>query len=261
MNQANTPTSTVALVHWKNHLDILKSKENLGLQSLANAQNIPEFYQASILLLQTISERIAVGIAAIHLASYRRDDYFLEARKDILNCISMLERVYSHYLDVPFSDYSEMQKQILHIDEMERYKHISQLGFYITLLEHVHPSMDKWQWVFAEIKGRFAIVAKNSIDLSSLHTLLQPGAPHLAERHSYITWVVGLLEKIAEDYRLKYEVVSYNSMDFYRAISYLSGLKRFYLFIGRDNQITEITKKIEIWEAKLLNDERKKSSE
>ena len=90
----------------------------------------------------------------------------------------------------------------------------------------------KWKWSFVELEGRFAVVAKNLMDLKTLMAGMDPRAEFYQERLAHLKLVKRLLQQSADGYREKYELSTSRIDDFKLAINYLGSLRRFNALVG-----------------------------
>ncbi len=209
-----------------------------------------------------------LGAVMLHLAKYRLAALYLRGKNEaILNdmrqliykVIIHLEQVVSNYIDVPFSDYADKLQRISHISQKERYFFIRKLGLVIDLMIDAYGENTKWKWSFVEIRGRYATIAKNILDLKdSMEKGLDPHSPDYETTVFHLRLVKKLLLESANRYREKYEMATSSIEDFRVAIEYLSALKRIHLVLNERNDMEEIKKKIEIWTDKMDKDSLKR---
>ncbi|MCL2521207.1 MAG: hypothetical protein FWE37_09465 [Spirochaetaceae bacterium] len=212
--------------------------------------------------------KLNIALTSSYLNSYRLAQHYInskndaplvDARRGLTNAIITLEKIYTRYLDVPFSDYEQPLKQVLHFDEFERYDLICTAGFFCDYLASCYGENSRLRWIFVELKGRIVTLFKNSFDLKNLLGLLDPRADNFAKRQQYVNLNRTLMMEAANGYRTKYELSgTFEIADFRRAIDYLSALKRFSLMLNQNALVAELTKQIEVWTIKLESDLKKR---
>lgn len=218
----------------------------------------PLYLQAAKAALSASSYYAGINGLALRYLAGKNEEALGEARKTLFQCVLNLELVYTRYIDASFSEYEPKLRQVLPIDEFARYGLIRNALFYCDYLEQLFGENNKWKWsFFLDTRARAATALKNSFNLKTLLPLLDPRAPRFAERVYYVTLSRDLLQRIAADYRTKYELVSNLPDDFKKAIDYLTALKRFLIFLNRHRESEEVGKQIDIWKMKLDNDMKK----
>lgn len=211
--------------------------------------------------LALTSYQVLVNSLSVSLLGIKNEDSLAEARKSIGRSIKYLEDIVTGYVDVPFSDYEQNLEAIAEKSYEERYAHLRKIGFAIREIEEGYGSNSKWKWSFVELWGKLAAVAKNSLDLKKAYQDLALDSPNRMITLSYLAFVKRLLQTTADRYREKYEVSSMKMDDFKQAITFLNALKRLHMVLGEKSETEELKKKIDIWSAKLENDQKKREEE
>ncbi|AGT44407.1 hypothetical protein [Treponema pedis] len=192
---------------------------------------------------------------SVTLLGGKNENILNEARKTLYRPIIYLEEIVSNFIDVPFSDYEEQLKSISKVTEKQRYYLIRKLGLAINMVIEAYGGNTKWRWSFAEIEGRFAVVAKNIMDLKEItKTGLNPHAEDYDIVIFHLRLVKKLLAKTADKYREKYEVATNAISDFRTAILVLGALKRIHMVLNEHKEVEEIKRKLEIWHDKMEKD-------
>ena len=77
----------------------------------------------------------------------------------------------------------------------ERFYLIKKLGLAINLLEIAFGDNSKWKWSFVELKGRYAVVAKNFIDMRlAAKTYFNPSSEDYETTVLYIRLITKLIQ-------------------------------------------------------------------
>jgi hypothetical protein len=235
----------------------IKELQQLKKESDENPENSELLLNMAYANLTLTSLYLTLSNLAHTYLGTKNESSLNEARKALTNAIMNLEKVYTPYIDVPYSDYENHLQKVLHINEFERYTFILQTGFYCDYLAACYGEQNRYRWMFTELKGRIAAVFKNSFDLKTLLPQLDPRAPDFARRIGFVNFNRALIMSTAANYRKKYELFSHEPMDFRKAIDYLLVMKRFSILLNRNNDVAELQKQIDIWSAKLENDLKK----
>lgn len=196
--------------------------------------------------------RISVALLGIKNESFLND-----ARKSCYESIIYLEDVVTGLTDVPFSDYEEKLEEIEGFDDANRYALVRKLGFTIHAVQDAFGDNTKWKWSFVELEGRLSTIAKNLIDLKKLVAGLDPRADKYEQRLAHLNLTKELLQHSADRYREKYELSTLRMDDFKQAIAYLGALRRVHMILSEATQAEVIKKKMEVWRAKMEDDERR----
>ncbi|MFP4153529.1 MAG: hypothetical protein ACLFSV_11845 [Alkalispirochaeta sp.] len=203
---------------------------------------------ASYFLLQNALSMSLLGV--------KNDAYLNDARKSCYQAVIYLEEVVSNYIDVPFSDYSDLLEEIDGYEDEKRYHLIRKIGFTIQSVEDAFGPNSKWRWSFVELEGRFAAVAKNMINFKTFIGQMDPSIDGYASRMGLLELVETLLGQSADRYREKYELSTLRIDDFKRAIAFLAALKRIYTILGEVEKAEDIKRKMDVWKSKMDSDEK-----
>ena len=115
----------------------------------------------------------------------------------------------------------------------------------------------KWKWSFVELEGRYAVVAKNLLNLKTFLSQQDPRLEGYAERQAHMALARRLLQQSADRYREKYELSTQRLDDIKQATLFLSALRRLAALLGEVEEAEVIKRKIDIWKAKMEDDQRK----
>jgi hypothetical protein len=227
-NIENTAGMTAALTH----LDLAEGSLNLAVQELE---------------IDTAS-RTVLGI--------KNEDALNEARKSLYKCVGYLEEVVTDYVDAPYSHYEEKLAEITSLDAHSRYRLIEKLEKTIDFLLNAYGYDSKWKWPLVELEGRFAVVAKNILDLKKAAANTDPRSPHYEPTLYHLRNTKKLLHRAAERYRERYEKSTKHFDDFQKGINFLASLYRLHTILGERNEAEIIKKKKLSWASKLETDKK-----
>jgi len=242
-------TMTKALLDTEKKLamEAKKNPSTASIQKLALADE----------MLNLASYYIVISGMANAVLKSKNEEALNDARKSLYKAVIYLEEVVSNYIDAPFSDYEEKLLAIESFNQDQRYNLISKMGFAIDLLEHAYGDNSKWRWTFVELEGRFAVTAKNIIDLKGIYEHLNPGAEYYDSTVYHLRLVKKLISQAADRYREKYELNTGQMLDFKTGINFLGALRRLHIVLSENEESQETKKKMAIWSAKLETDQKK----
>jgi hypothetical protein len=223
----------------------------------------PEFMKIklSISMLTLVSNYLAMNQVNAAVFGKANENLLNEARKSMHRCLAYLEDVVTKIVDAPFSDYEEGLAKIAAVSPAQRYSLVEKIGQQMGSLKEAYGKNSKWTWTFVELEGRYAVIAKNLINLRDYFVNSDFESPHYEPTVRHIRKVRELLEQSADGYRKKYELSSKAADDFQKGINYLSALKRLDIFTGDQESAVTTKKKIETWTAKMMADAEKQKKE
>ncbi|MDA3956232.1 hypothetical protein [Oceanispirochaeta sp.] len=204
--------------------------------------------------LSILSNYLLMNHLSLDLIGIKNEKFLNDARKISYKIIIYLEDVFSDYLDVPYTDYSNKIDAVQDYPESSRYSLIRKLGFSIQMVKDGFGDNSKWKWSIIELEGRLATLSKNVIDLKKFVPGMDPRSEGFRDRLEHFRLTCRLLQSAADNFRMKYELSTNRIDDFKSAINYLSALKRFYTLTNQKREIEELKKKIDIWKQKMDSD-------
>jgi len=237
---------------------LLDMEKKLVMETKKNPANAPiQKLTLTDEMLNLASYYIAVNGMSQAVLKTKNEEALNDARKSLYKAVIYLEEVVSNYIDAPFSDYEGKLSMIESYNQNQRYGLICKLGFAIDLLEQAYGDNSKWRWTFVELEGRFAVVAKNILDLKNIYEQMNPGAEYYNSSVYHVRLVKKLISQAADRYREKYELSTGQILDFKTGINFLGALRRLHIVLSENEESQDIKKKYAIWTAKLETDQKK----
>jgi len=160
-------------------------------------------------------------------------------------------------LDVPYSEYESGVQSVDGVAQRQKYTLIRKMGFAIDSVIEGFGENSKWKWSFVELKGRYAVITKNLINLKTVLSQMDPRVEGDSEIRAHMDLSRRLLQQSADRYREKYELSTLRLDDIKTAINFLSALRRLHVLFGESEEADVIKRKIDIWRAKMEDDQRK----
>jgi len=237
---------------------LLDTEKKLLVEARKNTPNSP--IQKLVLadeMLNLASYYIAINGMSQSVLRNKNEEALNDARKSLYKAVIYLEEVVSNLIDAPFSDYQEKLEAIESYNQDQRYHLICKMGFAIDLLEQAYGDNSKWRWTFVDLEGRFAVTAKNMLDLKNIYENMAPGAEYYDSTVYHLRLVKKLISQAADRYREKYELSTGQVLDFKTGINFLGALRRLHIVLSENEESNEIKKKLAIWSAKLETDHKK----
>ena len=212
-------------------------------------------------MLTLVSNYLAMYWIYIAVFGQKNESLLNEARKSMHKCLVYLEEIVTNIVDAPFSDYEEGLAKIAEVTPIQRYSLVEKIGQQLNNLKEAYGKNSKWANSILEFEGRYAVVAKNLINLRDYFVNSDFDSPHYEPTVRHIKKVRELLEQSADGYRKKYELSTKAMDDFQKGINFLSALKRLDIFTGDQDSAVTAKKKIETWTAKMNADAEKHKKE
>jgi len=232
------------------------------LEAVINSNKTGEPYKRLTLInynLTVVSYEILMNALSVSLLGIKNETILNDARKTCYKTVINLERVFTSLLDVPFTDYEDALKAIASFPELKRYELIRKTGLSITFVKESFGENSRWKWSFVELEARLATVAKNSLNLKTLLQGMDLRSEGHRERIEFFNLTRKMLQKAADEYRLKYEVSTNRMDDFQIAINYLGALRRLSVLLGRQKESIILKRKIELWKDKMEKDQKNRA--
>jgi len=235
---------------------LLKETQQVDALLKQGTMPAPEFMKIklSITMLTLVSNYLAMYWIFVSIYGKKEENLLNEARKSMHKCLVYLEEVVTNIVDAPFSDYEEGLTKIAEVSPAQRYSLVQKIGQQLDDLKEAYGKNSKWTNMILEFEGRYAVVAKNLLNLRDYFVNSDFESPHYEPTTRHVKKVRELLEQAAAGYRKKYELSTKATEDFQKGINYLSAMKRLDIFTGDQEEAVITKKKIETWTAKMKAD-------
>ncbi|AEE16689.1 hypothetical protein [Treponema brennaborense] len=195
---------------------------------------------------------------SVELLSTKNTDALNEARKALYKAIIYLEEIVTNTIDAPYSEYEDRVAEIANTPLEKRYFIVRKLGLAIRLLIDAYGENTKWKWAFVELNGRFAVVAKNMLDMkAAVRDYFDPRAADYDTTIYYVRLVRKMIAQSADRYRDRYELSTHRIDDMRNALLFVSAQRRFCILLNEKEEAEELKKKAQVWKDKLELDRKK----
>jgi hypothetical protein len=225
-------------------LEALKEVNSIRFQLADRHTNIVSYYN----LMNALS-RSLLGI--------KNESFLNDGRKSCYRSIIYMEEIVSPYIDAAFSDYQQGVESLEAFTDQDKYRFLCKLGFAIDSVIEGFGAGSKWKWSFVELQGRYAVIAKNLLNLKTFIMQIDPRIEGYSQRLAHVQLVKKLLQQSADRYREKYELSTMRLDDIKKAILFLAGMKRLHALLGEVEEAEVVKKKMEIWKTKMEDDQKK----
>jgi len=207
--------------------------------------------------LNQVSYYCLMHSLSVSLLDVKNEGYLNEARKCCYKSIISLEQTVSAFVDAAFSEYEAGVESLGELPDGAKHGYLRKLGFAIDSVAEGFGTNTKWKWSFVELEGRYAVVTKNLLNLKTFIAQQDPRIEGYPQRQAHMNLAKRLLQQSADRYREKYELSTQRLDDIKQAILFLSALRRLHVLLGEVEEAEVIKRKIDIWKAKMEDDQRK----
>lgn len=248
---------------YQSKITAMLSKEKTVLNAISGGAADASYKKLMLCedMIYVSSLYMAQNSLSLKILDVKNNDALNESRKIIYKAIIYLEELVTNIIDIPYSDLLKSYESIDDYSMEKRFYIIRKLGLAITLLEIAFGDNSKWKWSFVELKGRFAVVAKNLIDMrKAAKSYFNPNDEDYETTILYIRTLVKLLDASASGYRDKYELSTRRIDDMRNGIKFLLARHKLALAINDVKTAEEIKKKAIVWKDKMDSDQKSGSS-
>jgi hypothetical protein len=207
--------------------------------------------------LDIVSYFNLMNALSLSLLGIKNESFLNDGRKSCYKSIIYMEEIVSPYIDAAFSDYQQGVESLKRFDDKSKYRFLCKLGFAIDSIVEGFGSGSKWKWSFVELQGRYAVIAKNLLNLKTFIMQLDPRVEGYSERLAHVQLIKRILQQSADRYREKYELSTMRLDDIKKAILFLAAMKRLHTLLGEVEESEVVKKKMEIWKTKMEDDQKK----
>jgi hypothetical protein len=210
--------------------------------------------------LNQLSYYNLMSALSLSLLGVKNEGFLNEARKCCYRSIIFMEEIVSPHTDAPYSDYELGVESLQEVPDSAKFGYLKKLGFSIDSVVEGFGTNSKWKWSFVELEGRYAVVAKNLLNLKTFLAQLDPRVEGYSDRLGHVNLAKRLLQQSADRYREKYELSTLRIDDIKQSILFLSALRRLHVLLAEVDEAEVVKKKVDIWKAKMEDDQRKQEA-
>lgn len=244
---------------YKNRINECLEKEKKILEVIkGNSAGVE--YQKMLLAEENIyiaTLYIAINGTSLKILGVKNNDALNDARKMLYKAIIYLEEIVTNSINIAYSELQEQLASIANTSIQKRYQLVQKLGLAIQMVIDGFGDNSKWKWSFVELHGRFAVVAKNMLDMkTAVKDYFDPNSPDYETTVLYIRFVKKLLDESATAYRDRYELSTRRIDDINAGINFLLALRRISVALGNSEEAEEIKRKAITWK-KLMEADQK----
>lgn len=247
---------------YQEKIDVILQNEKSALKNIGAGSGVPyKKLELAEDMIYASSLYVAQNSLSMKILEVKNNDVLNEARKILYKAIIYLEELVTNIIDVSYAELKENYEAIADFPVEKRFHIIKKLGLIISLIEEAFSDNSKWKWSFVELKGRYAVVAKNLIDMrSAAKSYFNPNDENYEITVMYVRMLVKLLEGSASGYRDKYELSTRRIDDMRNGIRFLLARQKLALAINDSKTAEDVKKKAIVWKDKMNADQKSGSS-
>ncbi len=244
---------------YKQRIDELLKKEKEMLL-LIQRDKVGVAYKKLLLseqMLEIATLYMTINSLSVEILETKNNDALNDARKILYKSIIYLEDIVTNTVDVQYSEIEDKVEQIANTPLEKRFYLTRKMGLAIRLLIDAFGENTKWKWSFVELNGRFAVVAKNMLNMREAgKTFFDPNLPDYENTVKYIRLLKKLLDQTATGYRDRYELSTHRIDDMRLAINFISAARRICVMTNEREEAEELKKKAIVWRERLTSDQK-----
>ena len=245
--------------HYKKTIDESLEKEK-NMLTVMKSDSVGVEYKKLILaeeMIYVATLYIQINGSSLKILHVKNNDALNDARKILYKAIIYLEEIVTNSINIAYSELADKMEAIQNTPVQKRYQLMQKLGLAIQMVIDGFGDNSKWKWSFVELQGRFAVVAKNLIDMkTAVKDYFDPNSPNYDATVLYIRLVRKLIDDTAIAYRDRYELSTRRIDDINAGINFLLASRRIAVALGSSDDAEEIKKKAVTWK-KLMEADQK----
>lgn len=238
--------------------ECLEKEKNILTVIKGNAAGVA--YQKIMLaeeMIYVATLYIAINGSSLKILNVKNNDSLNDARKVLYKAIIYLEEIVTNSINIAYSELADNMASIANTPIQKRYELVKKLGLAIQMVIDGFGDNSKWKWSFVELNGRFAVVAKNMLDMkTAVKDYFDPNSQDYDTTVLYVRLVKKLLEDSATAYRDRYELSTRRIDDINAGINFLLALRRIEVALGSSDEAEEIKKKAITWKKLMESDQK-----
>ena len=245
--------------HYKKRIDEALEKKK-SMLTVMKTDSVGIEYKKLILaeeMIYVATLYVQINGSSLKILGVKNNDALNDARKILYKAIIYLEEIVTNSINIAYSELSDQMEAISNTPIQKRYQLMQKLGLAIQMVIDGFGDNSKWKWSFVELQGRFAVVAKNLLDMkAAVKDYFDPNSPNYDSTVLYVRLVRKLVDDSATAYRDRYELSTRRIDDINAGINFLLASRRIAIALGSSDEAEEIKKKAITWK-KLMEADQK----
>ena len=232
--------------------ELLKKESVIMAESRADPSTAaPKLFFLSELMLDVTSNYLVINGIGQAVLNARDEEALGEAKKSVFKALIYLQNIVTGKVDAPFSEYEAALAELASVDAEQRYQLVKKLGLSISLLKAAYGSNTKWRWVFVDMEGHCAAVAKNLLDLKKAQANNDPSSRDYEPLLYHTHFIKKMLAGAADRFHSRYMLATKSNEDLWKAGNFLNALYRIHIIFNERDEAEEVKRKHESWVAAM----------
>ncbi|MDR0663509.1 MAG: hypothetical protein LBF80_05475 [Spirochaetaceae bacterium] len=240
--------------------EILKNEDAIMAECRAEPSSAAiKLFFLSERMLDAASNYLVINGIGQAVLNMKDENALGEAKKSVSKALIYLENIVTGKVDAPFSEYAEALAELESVDTARRCFIVKKIGLTISLLKIAYGDNSKWRWVFVDMEGHSAAVAKNLLDLKKLQVNSDPSSPDYEPLLYHTRFVKKMLSNAADRFHSRYVIAAKRQEDVLKAGNFLNALRSLHIILNERDEAEKVKKKYDSWFG-TLESELKKSA-
>ncbi|MDR0685727.1 MAG: hypothetical protein LBF83_11470 [Spirochaetaceae bacterium] len=232
--------------------ELLKKETTVMAECRADpATAAPKLFSLSELMLDVTSNYLVINGIGQAVLNTRDEASLGDAKKSVSKALIYLQNVVTGKVDAPFSEYEDALAELAPVDAAQRLQLVKKLGLSISLLKTAYGNNTKWRWVFVDMEGHCATVAKNLLDLKRAQVSHDPSSQDYEPLLYHAHFVKKMLSGAADRFHSRYMLATKSNEDLWKAGNFLNALHRIHIIFNERGEAEDVKKKYNNWVAAL----------
>lgn len=215
---------------------------------------------APFLLIQGARFSIAfsnTSVLASHLAEKiqgaSNTTYLNQARQELSNCISGLNKIFGEQLNSPLTEQQELLENLQNIRPSHKLHLLKEMSMAIERVKKALGESSKWRWSFPDIHYRFITFAKNWFDFKLLQRIKDMNDENYQVLQDYLKLLMEEAQNAAQEFRSRHELSTQEVEDFYKIRNIFEMQRSIYTVNGNKGELERIQTSLDNISEKIEN--------
>jgi hypothetical protein len=219
-----------------------------------------KLFSLSERMLDAASNYIVISGIGQAVLNMRDEEALGDAKKSVSKALIYLGNIVTGKVDAPFSEYEDALAELEAVDVSKRCFIVRKIGLTISLLKNAYGDNTKWRWVFVDMEGHGAAVAKNLLDLKKVQANNEPSSPDYEPLLYHTRIVKKMLADVADRFHSRYMLATKRHEDIWKAGNFLNALKSLHLVLNERYEADTVKKKYDSWFGALESEQKKSTA-
>ena len=166
--------------------------------------------------------------------------YLNQARQELSNCISELNKVFGEQLNSPLTEQQELLEKLENIGPDHKLRFVQEMSAAIERVKSALGEKSKWRWSFPDIHYRFITFVKNWFDFKLMQRTKDMSNANYQVLQDYMKLLMEEAQNAAQEFRSRHELSTQDVDDFYKIRNIFEMQKSIYALSGNKEDMERI---------------------